>query len=453
MDSTQRTLARGWLVLGIAALLASGVFSVLLVALRTPGVQSRVPGIDFFRTALVVHVDLSVLIWFLAFGGVLWTLARPPRRLAAERAALGAAALGTAGVTLAAFFPDARPLLNNYVPILQQPVFFAGLTLFALGCLVKCVLVAGDIRHLPTPLGDAAVRAGSLLGALITLLALLALLWTWLRMPATGSPTHYFEVLFWGPGHILQFAYTVLMLAAWLWLVRASRPRAALGDTAGVALMVLAALPALTVGLWLLVSSAPGSARSTAGFARLMSDGGLLAVPLLIATALAALRGPGPSAAQRPAWTGLLCSLLLFTAGGVLGFLIRGVNVVIPAHYHGSIVGVTLAFMGLTYHLLPVLGYRAPPLRLATWQPLVYAAGQLLHITGLAISGGYGVARKTAGLEQGLDSLPKLLGMGLMGLGGLIAIIGGLLFVIVVLWAMCPRREGPANGAAAGPGG
>jgi cytochrome c oxidase subunit 1 len=39
--------------------------------------------------------------------------------------------------------------------------------------------------------------------------------------------------------------------------------------------------------------------------------------------------------------------------------MIRGVNVVIPAHYHGSIVGITLAFMGLAYVLLPRLGFAA----------------------------------------------------------------------------------------------
>ena len=49
-----------------------------------------------------------------------------------------------------------------------------------------------------------------------------------------------------------------------------------------------------------------------------------------------------------------------FGIGGLIGFLISGSNVTIPAHYHGSIVGVTLALMGVCYLLLPKLGY---PLR------------------------------------------------------------------------------------------
>jgi cytochrome c oxidase subunit I len=112
----------------------------------------------------------------------------------------------------------------------------------------------------------------------------------------------------------------------------------------------------------------------------------------------------------------------------------------IPAHYHGCIVGITLAFMGLAYHLLPRLGFRAPSERLATWQPYVYGVGQFLHITGLVWSGGYGVQRKVAGTEQVLGSLQEVAGMGLMGLGGLIAILGGLLFLVVVARAVWPPR-------------
>ena len=73
---------------------------------------------------------------------------------------------------------------------------------------------------------------------------------------------------------------------------------------------------------------------------------------------------------------------------------------------------------------------------MARWQPWVYGLGQLMHITGLVWSGGYGVQRKVAGSEQVLRSTSEVAGMGLMGLGGLLAVVGGLLFVIVVLRAM-----------------
>jgi heme/copper-type cytochrome/quinol oxidase subunit 1 len=92
--------------------------------------------------------------------------------------------------------------------------------------------------------------------------------------------------------------------------------------------------------------------------------------------------------------------------------------------------------MGTVYLLLPRLGFAEPAARLATWQAWLYGVGQLLHITGLVWSGGYGVQRKIAGSEQMLRTSGEIAGMGMMGLGGLIAVVGGLLFVVVVIRAM-----------------
>ena len=51
---------------------------------------------------------------------------------------------------------------------------------------------------------------------------------------------------------------------------------------------------------------------------------------------------------------------------------------------------------------------------------------------GLAWSGGYGVQRKVAGSAQDLDRIQEVLAMGIMGIGGLVAVIGGILFLVVV---------------------
>jgi len=135
-------------------------------------------------------------------------------------------------------------------------------------------------------------------------------------------------------------------------------------------------------------------------------------------------------------------SLLLFGVGGAIGFMISGSTVTVPAHYHGSIVGVTIAFMGLTYHLLPQLGFARVSGRFARWQPGIYGGGQLMHIIGLAWSGGYNVARKSTDAERGFE---QVAGMGLMGLGGLISIIGGLAFLVIVYRSMRTPRPGEST--------
>src|SRR5690606_39719165 len=91
--------------------------------------------------------------------------------------------------------------------------------------------------------------------------------------------------------------------------------------------------------------------------------------------------------------------------------------------------------MGLVYHLLPQLGWRAPRGRAAVLQPWLYGIGQLLHIAGLVWSGGYGVQRKVAGSEQVLRSAGETAGLGVRGAGGVRAMGGGVRCVAVVLRA------------------
>ena len=55
------------------ALIGSGLLAMLLVLSRTPGIQDVFPLKEFFRAALVVHVDLSVVVWFMAFAAVIWS--------------------------------------------------------------------------------------------------------------------------------------------------------------------------------------------------------------------------------------------------------------------------------------------------------------------------------------------------------------------------------------------
>jgi heme/copper-type cytochrome/quinol oxidase subunit 1 len=178
----------------------------------------------------------------------------------------------------------------------------------------------------------------------------------------------------------------------------------------------------------------------------LMQFGGGLAIPpVAVAVLWACFRRGRVERDQGPLRAALLTSIALFGVGGIIGFFIHGSNVKIPAHYHGSIIGVTIALMGLAYLLLPVLGFARPSARLATLQPYLYGGGQLLHVIGLVWSGGYGVQRKVAGSEQMLRTTQEVLGMGLMGLGGFIAVGGGVLFLFVVLQAIYrgPRQPTP----------
>ena len=81
-DSNARKLTTGWLLLGLSALVIGGLYTILIVLSRTPFFQEIIPWTDFFHTALVVHVNLTVLVWFLAFTGLFWSYNSSSRCLA-----------------------------------------------------------------------------------------------------------------------------------------------------------------------------------------------------------------------------------------------------------------------------------------------------------------------------------------------------------------------------------
>jgi len=430
----RRALASAWLALAIAALLASGVFSILLVVARAPFLQPWLPTVDFFRVALVVHVDLSVLVWFASFAGVLWSIAGTERWLPLAWTALGLAVLGTVAMSAAPFLNPGAPVMANYVPVIDSGLFVWGLIVFGAGFgLASLRALAVPQKVGPWLAPDGALRFGLNTAAVAAAMALLALVWSAAAISPALEAKTYYELLFWGPGHVVQFCWSLLMMVAWLWLATLAGARVPLSPRIVVLLFAIGLVAVFATPVIYLAWDVASVEHQKLFTWQMRFGGGLAIVPITIAVLIGLVRAAPVSAAERPCRTALVASLLLFSAGGLIGFLIKGSDVRIPAHYHGSIVGITLALMGLTYALLPRLGYTRPLPRLATWQPVLYGAGQFLHIAGLVWSGGYGVQRKVAGAEQVLRTPSEVAGMALMGVGGLIAVIGGLVFALVVL--------------------
>jgi cytochrome c oxidase subunit I len=432
-DDFRRRLAVAWLMFGVGGLVLSGLYVVLIVLSRTPGLEALFPLQGFFHLAIVAHVDFSVLVWFAACGAMTWSLSTDARAPVLGWAALGIALAGAALMAVAPF-QGGQAIMSNYVPVLDNPPFLAGLALFALGV----TLMAARSLVYPLPAGarlapGGVLRFGSQTSAIAVVLSAGAFVWSLLSLPDYLSGPQFFEALFWGGGHVLQFAWVQLLLVSWLWLAAAAGLHMPLTPRLVTLLLLLGIVPAFLAIWGYLVYDVAGPDQRTFFIWLMAAGGGVAAGPI----ALALLHGWRHS--SRPASTlerglrsSLWFSILLFGVGGALGFLIDASNTMVPAHYHGCIVAVTLAFMALSLHLLPRFGFAAPNPKLVLLMPRVYGVGQLLHVAGLAFSGGHGVQRKTAGAEQGLDSLAQVLGMSVMGLGGLVAISGGIIYIIAV---------------------
>jgi len=442
MPSTgARHLTIAWLLLSYGALVIGGLFTILIVLSRTPYFQEIVPFVDFFHTALVVHVDLTVLVWFLGFAGVLWSLNSSIRCLKCGWLALALSVLGTLVITAAPFIGDGKPLMNNYIPVLQHPVFLAGLGLFGLGftlLVLNGLFFSNAVKSKMS--GDGALRFGLYTGLIAGLFSVFILILSYLDMPSFAESAYYYELLFWDAGHTLQFMHIALMLVSWLWLATVAGVSLKLSPRVALFVFLIGLIPIIMTPFVYTMFDLGMAMHKHAISLVMRYGGGLAAFPIGLIIVVGLLTSKRKYLKVGPEFNALVFSIILFAVGGIIGFMINGSNVTVPAHYHGSIVAVTLAYMGISYHILPRLGFKPITGKAATWQPVIYGCGQLLHITGLVWSGGYGVQRKTAGLDQGLDGMERVISMGVMGLGGGIAVIGGIMFLVIVFKSMWPKK-------------
>ncbi len=444
-SSAQRHPARHWLLIGVTALALAGLFALVLVVARTPAL-SKIPGFaGLFHESLVVHVNLSVLVWFLSIAALCWSFladsGTPAIRIPyLEGAAQGSFAAGALLMALSPIFPNEGALMSNYIPVIAGRVFFLSLALLLAGMALALLhLFLARVRPFRAGGREAALHWGVAGSAVITAVAMAAFAWSHRLLPRLFEGQQYYDMLFWGGGHILQFTHSQVQMCAWALLASALGWKLPSGKTL-LALFSICPL-AVLFSLYPYLAYDINSMEFREFFTQMMiAANGIAPLILLLLLAVAAKGGYGLRGNQRALGSALLMSFILFLFGGALGWMIRGQNVVIPAHYHGSIVSVTLAFMGLAYLLLPRFGYRDPANgRLAYWQPIVYGLGQLIHVSGLAWSGGYGALRKT----PGTDGYPPeaVAAMGMMGFGGLLAILGGLMFVIVMGKAVIRTKD------------
>lgn len=450
----------GWAVLSIMALAVAGLFVLLIVPARTPLVQDLLPWDPnvFFRQALVTHVVFSVVIWFLGALGVLCVLAT--ERLAAARPdkRIRARGLGTAGVWLTAIAMGmlvagtlagaGNPSLNNYVPVLVHPLYYAGLAVLFGGVTLPVIRLLVNLGGRLTddepdrlPWAVAAVGATYLMAPVCFLLA-------WDDLPPGLSVEDFNEQLFWGGGHVLQVVNTGILMVSWHVILRKVLKISLLPQP--LFLPVFLALPAVGLaGVVTLTATNAMSGTYYQAFTDLYLYALVLPAAVAMVFAVARLARLRASIDWRdPSILGLVLSVCLFGVGGLLGYGLGEGDTRTPAHYHAVIGGVNLALMALfTAHVLPSLGRGFAQARPVRWFLGLYFTGQLVHSLGLYGAGTMGVARKTAGAEQGLDSAVKVASMGVMGLGGLIAVVGGVMFVWMASRRLWPgeRRERLAN--------
>jgi hypothetical protein len=418
-EQAQR-LVRTWLALAVGALTMAGLFVLPVLGARLPFFQELVSP-EAFRVALAGHVTFSLNVWLLGYAALLWTAALA-RRGAPLRGWAGAGPLlalaGMSSLAASVLFGAGSPVLADYVPVLDHPLFLAGLALFFAGVGIVAVHYLAHVAGRTG--GPAAEDAALQWAALAFIAALPAAATAWSRGVATA------QGLAWGPGHLFQVVHTGTLLAAWCRLL--GRPLPARGQAVLRAVLPLLAIPAVAIP-WLYALPGPVRAGEMA-LVTWWATGVPLTVALLVLTA-EMLRGR-----QRPD-AALLWSMLFLAVGGLVALGGLPGDVRVTAHYHSTVGAVTIAYMGLTYRLLGPTARRAPATLARGVQLLLYGGGVGLLVCGLFWAGLEGSARKAFESFGGEVSLASP--GGLVMLGGTVAALGGVWFVSAAAWRLTGR--------------
>ena len=471
-------LMRAHAVLAVVMLLIGGISALLVTLTRWPAVH-LLPA-DRFYQVLTFHGVNMLIFWLIFFEiAILYfcssTLLKC--RLATPRIALVGFFLMVAGAVInnmAVFGGQASVMMTSYVPMPANPNFYLGLILFAVGALIGCFVFMGTLviaKEEKTYEGSIPlVTFGALTACIIAIftIAMGAVILIPTYMWSMGWISHIdaamYRLIWWAFGHSSQQINVAAHVSVWYAIAAIVFGAKPLSEKVSrTAFVLYIAFLQLASAHHLLVD--PGLSSTWKIFNT--SYAMYLAV---LASMIHGLTVPGSiEVAQRakgytkglfewlrkapwgnPVFSGMFISLIGFGfLGGISGVVMgtEQINIIIhntiyvPGHFHATVViGTSLAFMSLTYFLIPVLFRRQVFLPgLAKWQPYIFGISMMVFTLVMMGAGTLGVERRhwdmaftDAALGFDYPASAYTL-MGLVGISGSLAIVGGAIYVLITV--------------------
>ncbi len=483
-------LMKAHAVAGVVALLVGGVLALFVALTRWPAVH-MLPA-DRFYQALTAHGIDMLIFWIIFFEiAVLYftssTLLRA--RLASPRVGWAGFALMVIGALItnwAILRGKSSVMMTSYVPMPAEPSFYLGLILFAVGALIGCFIFLATLviaRYERTYEGSIPlVTFGALTACIIAILTIangaiiLIPTWLWSLGYISNIDPLMYRVVWWALGHPSQQINVSAHVAVWYAIaaiVFGAKPMSE--KVSRMAFLLYILFLQLASAHHLLVD--PGVSAEWKMFNT--SYAMYLAV---LASMIHGLTVPGSiEVAQRrkgytkglfewlrkapwgnPVFSGMFISLVVFGfLGGISGVVMgtEQINIIIhntiyvPGHFHATVAtGTTLAFMALTYFLIPTLFRRELIMQgLAKWQPYIFGISMAVLSLFMMGAGTLGVARRHwdmafAGNPLGFEyPTTAYLMMGLVGIAGVGAVIGGAAYILITVGSILFGRKLPAG--------
>jgi len=492
VNRTANTLVKWNAFAAVVFLLVGGVFGLGVALTRMPSVQLLQP--EMFYLFLTAHGLVNLAVWIIFFEmAVLYFLGAHVlgNRLATPRwawAQFWLMLIGAAMVLVAVLGGNSSVMMTSYPPLEAAPHFYLGLILFAVGALIGCFVFLGTLvvaKKERTYSGSLPlVVFGGLTACVIAIFTIVSgaviliptFLWS-VGLISHIDPMMY-RVIWWAFGHSSQQINVVAHISIWYLiasLVFGAKPMSEKVSRFAFLLYILF----LQLGSVHHLLSDPGLTSAW----KIFNTSYMLYLAVL-ASLIHGLTVPGSiEVAQRkkgldaglftwlrkapwgnPIFSGMFLSLVGFGfIGGITGVVmsVEQINMIIhntmylPGHFHGTLVaGTTMAFMAVTYWLIPVVFQRKIALPwVAKLQPYVFSLGVWVFSISLMGAGTLGVQRRHADITfagQPLAYEYPEIAKGLMDFGEIFAVImsvGAIMFIVVVLASIFAGERIPEGSA------
>jgi cytochrome c oxidase subunit 1 len=368
---------------------------------------------------------------------------------------------------------EADVLFTSYVPLRANPLFYLGVILFAVGALVTVALFFVNLtvgkRERRYDGSLPLVVYGAVTAAIIAVITLLhgaaiyipTFLWSLGLMDV--DPQDY-RMVWWGLGHSSQQINVAAMVAIWYMLGALTIGSVVLNEKVSRTAFVLYILfISMASAHHLLVDPGMGPAWkivNTSYFMYMavlasMIHGFTVPAGMELGMRLRGFTHGMFDWLRRAPWgdpgfSSLVFSLVVFGfVGGITGVTIgtEQINIIVhntlrvPGHFHATVVsGTAMAFMGLTYYLIPLVFQRKVAFwRMAVLQPYLFAGGMLIFTLSMTFAGSFGVPRRHWDISFSqapfdVQFNPIVDGiLAVVALGGLLAATGAFLFIAIAV--------------------
>jgi len=458
-------------VCAVVFLLIGGVAAILLALTRWQAVH-LLP-VDWFYRILTLHGMNMLIFWILFFEiAVLYFACTVPlkAKLFSKKIAWVSFLMMLVGAVMVDYIilkGQADVLMTSYLPLLAHPLFYLGIILVAVGTLIGVfnyfatlyVAKRDKTYEGSVPLVTFGATAAAIIAVVTLLHGAIVMIPTFTySMGWTPQPDPmWYRMIWWGLGHQSQQVNVCAMVAIWYLIGNLATGAKPINETVCRGAFVLYILfTNLASAHHLLVDPAVGAAwkiwnTSYAMYLAVLAS--MIHGFTIPASIEMAMRAKGYTKGifgwvtklpwGNPAFSAAALSLVIFGfIGGITGVTLgtQQINIIahntlrITGHFHATVVGgTTLAFMGLTYYVIPLIFQKDFIGKgIARVQPWLFGGGILLVSFGMSFAGSLGVARRVYDIEPaGVYGAAAHLFLGMMGVGAIIAVISLLIFVLL----------------------